>query len=62
METTTTAPARTTVSAWAWLVVAVALASAYAVTMDNGLVLAGAAETVHELVHDARHLVGVPCH
>ena len=48
--------------AWAWLFVALATLAVYAVTMDNGTVLAGAAETVHELFHDARHFVGVPCH
>ena len=53
---------RVAVPAWAWLFVALATLAVYAVTMDNGTVLAGAAETVHELFHDARHFVGVPCH
>jgi Probable cobalt transporter subunit (CbtB) len=47
---------------WAWLVAAAAILVAYAVTMDNGAVLGRAASNVHELFHDARHFVGVPCH
>lgn len=47
---------------WTWLVASVALFALYLLTLDNGLVLAQAAEVVHELVHDARHFVGVPCH
>lgn len=47
---------------WTWLVVALALAVAWALTMENGAVLANSAETLHEFFHDARHFVGVPCH
>lgn len=46
----------------AWLVVLVALAGAYLLTLENGLVLSQGAERLHELFHDARHFVGVPCH
>jgi hypothetical protein len=62
METTTAAPAPISVPAWAWLFVALAAIAVYAVTMDNGLLLAGSAETAHELFHDARHIIGAPCH
>lgn len=51
-----------TLPRWSWLVVAVLLFGVYLVAMDNGLVLARAADTAHELFHDARHFLGVPCH
>lgn len=47
---------------WAWLAAAAAVLAVYLLTLDNGLVLSRGAGTVHELFHDARHLVGVPCH
>jgi hypothetical protein len=47
---------------WTWLVVAVALFAVWALTMENGAVLARSAGTLHEFFHDARHFVGVPCH
>ncbi|MBW3579870.1 MAG: CbtB-domain containing protein [Actinomycetota bacterium] len=34
----------------------------YAVTIENGAVLADNATRLHELFHDARHFIGVPCH
>ena len=45
-----------------WLLAAVAAVVIYLVAQDNGLVLAGAAEFVHEFTHDGRHALGVPCH
>ncbi|MFN2505711.1 MAG: CbtB-domain containing protein [Acidimicrobiales bacterium] len=54
--------APTRVPAWSWLVVSLALALAYLVTLDNGAVLQGAANVAHELFHDGRHFLGVPCH
>lgn len=51
------------VPAWAWLLLAVAVFSVYVVTQENGALLsAPAAEMLHELTHDARHALGVPCH
>ncbi len=47
---------------WTWAVVALALAVAWALTLENGAVLAKSAGTLHEFFHDARHFVGVPCH
>lgn len=47
---------------WARLAAALAIVAVYMLTLDNGLVLARSAGTVHELFHDARHFVGVPCH
>ncbi len=53
---------RIAVPAWAWLVVALSAVTVFIVTMDNGALLQGAAATAHELFHDTRHFVGVPCH
>ncbi len=39
----------------------VAASVAYAVLVDQGQLTAGPA-VFHELFHDARHLLGVPCH
>lgn len=50
------------VPAWAWLLAVASVLVAYLLTMENGLVLGHAAEQLHELFHDARHFVGVPCH
>ena len=53
---------RTQVPAWSWLVLAVALTVLYGLTLENGVVLRAGAEVLHELFHDTRHLMGVPCH
>lgn len=53
---------RLRVPTWAWLVAALAIAVAYVLTLDNGAVLRAGATTVHELFHDSRHFLGVPCH
>ena len=50
------------VPVWAWAVVAFALLALYALALENGGLLAARAETLHELFHDARHFIGVPCH
>ena len=50
------------VPAWAWLIVAALVMTIYAVTIENGAVLADGATRLHEFFHDARHFVGVPCH
>jgi hypothetical protein len=47
------------------LAVAVALLAVAAVAFDQSYLLSGAARAdnvVHEFFHDARHLLGVPCH
>jgi hypothetical protein len=62
------APVATTVPAvevptWAWALVAIALFSVFVLTQENGAILSAAgAEYLHELTHDARHALGVPCH
>ncbi|HEX8769672.1 MAG TPA: hypothetical protein VF711_02760 [Acidimicrobiales bacterium] len=50
------------VPVWAWLVVVLAMFAIYALTLENGATLKAAATTVHELFHDGRHFLGVPCH
>lgn len=66
MVATRTAPSATTqpiaVPLLAWAAVAVALFMAYVLLQENGALLDGAAETLHELFHDGRHVLGVPCH
>ena len=48
---------------WAWALLAVAVFALYFVSQENGALLsAPAAEVLHELTHDARHALGVPCH
>lgn len=47
---------------WAWLTAAFAVLVVYSLTLANGAALANHAGMVHEFVHDARHLLGVPCH
>ncbi len=61
METTATREA-IAVPVWAWLVLALALATVYALTMESGATLKAGATVLHELFHDGRHLLGVPCH
>ncbi len=60
---TATAPAAVHVPAWAWALAAIALFSLFLITQENGALLSAAqAEYLHELTHDARHALGVPCH
>ena len=58
----TTAPEQIAVPAWAWFVLALALATVYALTMENGATLQAGATVLHEMFHDGRHFLGVPCH
>jgi hypothetical protein len=51
------------VPAWAWALAALALFSLYVLSQENGALLsASSAEYLHELTHDGRHALGVPCH
>ncbi|KGN29965.1 hypothetical protein N802_10090 [Knoellia sinensis KCTC 19936] len=51
------------VPVWAWALLAVAVFTLYFVSQENGALLgAASAEMLHELTHDARHALGVPCH
>ena len=54
---------------WGWLVVGALLAVVYAVGYDQGTLLepvlgklSSTNNYLHELFHDARHLLGFPCH
>ena len=59
--TPTVAPIR--VPVWAWLLLAFAVFTLYFLSQENGALLsAPAAQMLHELTHDARHALGVPCH
>lgn len=59
----TVAAAAVRVPAWAWAVLAIALFSLYFLVQENGALLTTTqAAYLHELTHDARHALGVPCH
>lgn len=50
---------------WGWLVAAVAAALFWTVMMEAGAVSSALGQSgllLHELFHDGRHLIGVPCH
>ena len=50
-------------AAWLSLTAFLALVVLYFVGMDQGATSVFASNTyVHEFVHDARHLLGFPCH
>ena len=59
---TPSAVAPVEVPAWTWALLLVALAVVYLLLQENGGLLAGTAELVHEFTHDGRHAFGVPCH
>jgi hypothetical protein len=56
----TTAPIR--VPAAAWTAVVIGFVVIYLMLQENGALLATSWETLHELFHDGRHALGVPCH
>lgn len=51
-------------AAWPWVLLAVliALLAIYFVGAEQGATSVVAGNAVHEWVHDARHLLGFPCH
>ena len=56
-------PAPVVVPLWAWALVACALFAMYVLLQENGALLSASQATwVHEVTHDARHALGVPCH
>jgi hypothetical protein len=71
---TTTAPAQPRVipeirpipvrdwAPWAVLALALTFFLLYLVGMDQGATSIAGGHLVHEFVHDARHLLGFPCH
>jgi len=59
------APPGATLPTWAWLGATVVAVLLWAVMMEAGTVSAALGQSgplLHELFHDGRHLVGVPCH
>jgi len=65
MEYAQTPGSRTALPAWAWLVAALAVALFWTVLMEAGAVSAAMGQSgpfLHEVFHDGRHLIGVPCH
>jgi hypothetical protein len=47
---------------WAVFVLALLLVQLYLVGMDEGAASLVPGQSVHEWVHDGRHLLGFPCH
>ena len=50
---------------WAWLAAVLAAALFWTVLMEAGVASAAMGQAgpfLHELFHDGRHLIGVPCH
>jgi hypothetical protein len=45
-----------------WLAAAVSLFLVYLLQSENGAVLSQHWSLLHEVVHDGRHVLGVPCH
>jgi hypothetical protein len=51
------------VPTWASALAVVAVFALYLLTQENGVLLSASnAQLLHELTHDARHALGVPCH
>jgi cobalt transporter subunit CbtB len=51
------------VPTWALALAVVAVFAFYLLTQENGMLLtASQAQFLHEVTHDARHALGVPCH
>jgi hypothetical protein len=54
-----------TLPRWTWAVLAVAVVVLWIVTMEGSALaeaVGGSSSFLHELFHDGRHLLGVPCH
>ncbi|WP_207956928.1 CbtB-domain containing protein [Rubrobacter tropicus] len=54
---------------WAWLLAALFVVALFLLLFASGALLApllgqaaGATDCLHELAHDGRHLMAVPCH
>jgi hypothetical protein len=58
-------PDAVVVPRWTWALLAAAFAVLWLVTMEGAAVsqiVGGSPSFFHELFHDGRHLLGVPCH
>ena len=59
------APAPFPLPRWTWAALLAAVAVLWLVTMEGSVVsqaVGGTSNFLHELFHDGRHLLGVPCH
>ncbi|CAA9277900.1 MAG: hypothetical protein AVDCRST_MAG76-3816 [uncultured Acidimicrobiales bacterium] len=64
-QTEAPAPTALALPIWGWLASVAALALFWTVMMEAGVFSAALGQSgpfLHELFHDGRHLVGVPCH
>ena len=50
------------IAPWAAFAVAMAAVLVYFVGFEQGALALFSSDMVHEFVHDARHLAGLPCH
>lgn len=50
------------IAPWAVLALSISLVLVYLVGFEQGALSLISSDVVHEFVHDARHLAGVPCH
>ncbi len=50
------------IPAVAWVAGFVGIAVLYLMLQENGALLANSWQLLHELFHDGRHAIGVPCH
>ena len=58
-------PGAIEVPPWTWALLVAAFAVLWLVTMEGSAVsqvIGGTPNFLHELFHDGRHLLGVPCH
>ena len=56
-------PSIISVPLWGWALVALAMFALYVLFQENGALLThDQAMYLHEVTHDARHALGVPCH
>ena len=63
--TTSARPLGVSVPVWAWLAPATAVLMLWAVALDGGVIsewVGRSSMFLHEVFHDGRHLLGVPCH
>lgn len=47
---------------WALFAIAIAFVLVYFIGFEQGAVSLISSNYIHEFVHDARHLAGLPCH
>ncbi len=50
------------VAPWAVFAGAILLTLLYLVGVDQGATSVFSGQTLHEFMHDGRHLLGIPCH